>query len=107
MSERSLVAHATPRFFVSVAFKGLRFPVSGLESKLAGIFVFVDSKGLASGRFGHNFDRRWLALRFEKVAGPKKKRQLEAGAIVYPRGSCALRLGNSQEEFSVPAAHRR
>src|SRR2546427_5043863 len=36
-----------PLFFVSVASKGFRVCVSGLESTLAGAFVSVDSKGLA------------------------------------------------------------
>ena len=75
---------ACPPFFVSVASKRLKLSVSGLESTFVGIFVVVDSKGLAFGRFGYDFDRRWLRLRLEKVAGPKKKRQLEAGATVYP-----------------------
>jgi hypothetical protein len=34
-----------PLFFVSVASKGLRADVSGLESTLAGISISVDSKG--------------------------------------------------------------
>jgi hypothetical protein len=40
-----------PRFFVSVASKGLRIYVSGLESTLAGISIGVDSKWL-NGKVG-------------------------------------------------------
>jgi hypothetical protein len=32
----------------------------------------------------------WVQL--EKVAGAKKKRQLEAGATVYPSSYCTLKL---------------
>jgi hypothetical protein len=39
-------ADPPPGFFVSVASKGLRVHVSGLESTLAGIPISVDSKGL-------------------------------------------------------------
>ena len=37
-------------FFVSVASKGLRIYVSGLESTLAGISISVDSKGTCVAR---------------------------------------------------------
>jgi hypothetical protein len=41
--------HPLPRFFVSVASKGLRNSVSGLESTLTGILTSVDSKEVARG----------------------------------------------------------
>ena len=38
-------------FFIGVASKGLRVPVSGLESTHAGVSISVDSKGVAGGAF--------------------------------------------------------
>jgi len=45
------VADPLPRFFVSVASKGFRVPVSGLKSTLTGGCVSVDSKGIATTDF--------------------------------------------------------
>src|SRR5229473_962891 len=54
-----------PGFFVSVASKGLRVYVSGLESTLAGISTSVDSKEVARGEKDNsrtaNFDAVRLA----------------------------------------------
>jgi hypothetical protein len=38
-------------FFVSVASKGVRFPVTRLDATLAGWFVSVASKGVRLGMF--------------------------------------------------------
>jgi len=53
-----LDTHPPPPFFVSVASKGVRVHVSGLESTLAGVSTSVDSKEVAWGekdnsRTGH------------------------------------------------------
>src|SRR5216683_5295558 len=54
-----------PWFFVSVASKGLRFYVSGLESTLTDISISVDSKEVAGGEKDNsrtaNFDAVRLA----------------------------------------------
>src|SRR2546427_11400086 len=46
-----------PRFFISVASKGLEVCVSGLESTLAGISISVASKGVRGGKIRRR-DRR-------------------------------------------------
>ena len=58
-------------FFISVASKGFRFCVSGLESTLGGIFISVDSKGTyiaqelcGNGLLLHNGMVRRKAARF-------------------------------------------
>src|SRR5712664_1309899 len=72
--------HPLPLFFISVASKGLRFYVSGLESTLASAPISVDSKG-SYGRFCrpptqvlipkdlrvHAICPKWAVLRREKV----------------------------------------
>jgi hypothetical protein len=53
----------SPLFFVSVASKGLRFPVSDLESTLTGGRVSVASKEVAGSKMVQN------AICFVSVAG--------------------------------------
>jgi hypothetical protein len=48
-------ASPLPVFFVSVAFKELRFPVNPLKSTLMGIFVSVASKRLRVHHTGAKF----------------------------------------------------
>src|SRR5260370_34844408 len=45
--------HPTPRFFVSVASKGLRVYVRGLESTVADTSISVDSKGVSGDMILH------------------------------------------------------
>jgi hypothetical protein len=52
-----------PLFFVSVASKGFRVPISGLESTLAGGHVSVASKEVAGSKMVQN------AICFVSVAG--------------------------------------
>src|SRR5260370_1539214 len=47
-----------PMFFVSVAYKGLRDCVSGLESTLAGSSISVACKGVRGGMISHRFEDR-------------------------------------------------
>src|SRR6266852_6367847 len=58
----------SPWFSVSVASKGLRVCVSGLESTLAGISISVDSKRARGGMISHRSEDRPLQVEPEPVA---------------------------------------
>jgi hypothetical protein len=72
-----------PRFFVSVASKGFRLGVSGLESTLAGVHVSVASKEVVRSKMAQNTvcsvnvaDR---GLRPKRLASESKNASRDAG----------------------------
>jgi hypothetical protein len=74
-----------PQFSLNVASKGLRVPVSILESTLAALCVFVDSKGftLDRGHVGCGATRLWNrpGTYGAREISKTRKRQQYAGAL--------------------------